>query len=120
PCPTGDYCDATNTCQPGCSADTDCAGQTCIDHVCTGVCSQDQTQCSGNVVQGCSPMGAWQSMATCSGALPVCLNGACVQCARASLQCVANSFEECDSEGSWGPLTACVNQTCVGGLCTGV
>lgn len=84
-------------------------------------CSMSAIQCAGLQPQTCVS-GVWiNSGGACSGATPVCLNGACAACSPGTVQCSSTTQPEtCGSTGTWQNATACVNQACVSGACTGV
>jgi hypothetical protein len=109
-------CDGGTSCGAEC-----CVDRACVAGACTGVCAPGQTQCVGTVVEQCDSSGLWQNQTTCSGATPVCWNGACAECSPGVAQCTTtNGAQTCGASGTWGPVTACSGQTCVVGVCTGV
>jgi hypothetical protein len=98
-----------------------------------GVCtpSAKPTKCGAKETpQLCNASGQWEDVATgaCSGATPVCLNGACVACApnASPTQCSSNNTPQfCNPSGQWesvpsgacsGATPACLNGVC--GTCT--
>ena len=96
-----------------------CTNQACVAGACTGVCAPGATQCSGNGVETCSASGHVgprrrvhepdvRSAASARGRAP-----------RARRSARATACETCNASGSWGTASACTNQTCVGGVCTG-
>ncbi|MCL2449838.1 MAG: SUMF1/EgtB/PvdO family nonheme iron enzyme [Polyangiaceae bacterium] len=101
--------------------DCGCVDQACVDGTCRGVCSPNQVECQGQQPVVCSPLGAWQSSGdACSGATPVCLNGACVTCAPGSVQCDGAQPQVCDAAETWQNTgDACSESTpvCVNGAC---
>ncbi len=54
-----------------------CVGQTCVDGSCRGECEAGQAGCVGNTPRICDANGKWVSEAACSGAMGICLEGAC-------------------------------------------
>jgi hypothetical protein len=50
----------------------------CTGGNCTGECSPGTKQCDGKTPRTCDAAGAWKADATCTGALPQCSGGACV------------------------------------------
>ena len=95
-----------------------CPAQACVSGACTGACSPETTQCSGNGVETCNSGGTW-------GAAQACTNQTCVSgtgtgtctglCAPNQTHCTSLTKEQtCNFSGAWGPDTACANKTCVG------
>jgi hypothetical protein len=92
---------------------------------CTGTCKPSGNVCSGNTITWCDATGTPKSMA-CTGSMPVCLSGSCVQCSPNAVQCctAGNGFagnQTCGASGTWGTCNACggnSSYTCSGaGVC---
>lgn len=66
-------CDATGQWHDGGVCPYVCTGGNC-----TGECSPGTKQCDGKIPRTCDGTGAWKADATCTGALPQCSGGACV------------------------------------------
>jgi hypothetical protein len=86
-----------------------------------GACTVGSLSCSGAQPQICNNAGTWQNVgAACTGSMPACLGGACVDCTPGSLGCNGQQPEKCDATGTWQNMgAACSGQACVGGSCTG-
>src|SRR3984957_4572444 len=85
-----------------------------------GPCKPGSVQCLGNAIQSCDTSGKWQTMTSCSGTTPVCLDAGCVACAPGSTQCASGGVQTCGASGTWGGTVDCTDQACVSGKCTGV
>ncbi len=71
-------------------------------------CSVGALNCNGVQPQECTASGTWHDVGLpCSGSLPFCLAGACVECTPGSSVCSANAVETCSSTGQWGGPVAC-------------
>jgi sulfatase modifying factor 1 len=97
--------DAPTEAIPSDGSDASEGGSACLD---------GQGRCLKSIPQMCTS-GAWVSApAACSGADPVCLNGACVACSPTTTQCSENGIETCGSSGQWGAAVPCASsQTCL-------
>jgi formylglycine-generating enzyme required for sulfatase activity len=110
----GEWTDHGNACTgstPVCSAG-DCL-----------LCLPGTLRCDNQQPQQCDSTGAtWSNEGlACSGSAPVCLNGSCVACNPGDVTCSGQQPLQCGSGGSWENAgAACLNQACVGGMCTGV
>jgi hypothetical protein len=85
------------------------------------VCSSGATGCVGSTPETCSG-GQWVlADASCGGAAPICLAGACVPCTPGTTGCTGNASATCSSTGQWTGTVDCTatNQTCIAGTCTG-
>ena len=80
-------------------------------------------QCAdGNTPQVCMS-GDWANQTDCTGSLPVCLSGNCVQCAPGTFLCTGGQAVPCTANGSWESSgTSCDSlQTCTTNSgCTGL
>lgn len=83
-------------------------------------CTMGDVRCSGSQPQTCVN-GVWLANgAICSGALPVCLDGACVECSPGAKSCASPSQPStCNSTGAWATGAACSSSTqeCFEGTC---
>lgn len=68
------------------------AGGSCDGAGACVYCTPGEKRCTGVVPETCDANGQWTAAAACSGADPICLSGACVQCAAAA-DCVASTNE---------------------------
>jgi hypothetical protein len=109
-CGTGQLCDSTpgvnqGTCAPVVPA---CAAKSGGDLACDGLV---RVQCGPDLV-------STTTIETCPF---VCTPSACTMCVpNNDKQCAENVPQTCDGGGQWQGTTACVGQTCNGGVCVGV
>ncbi len=83
-------------------------------------CSVGALACSGAQRQTCKGSGGWKNVgAPCSGATPVCLAGACVQCKPEDVRVYGAGVESCGPTGDWGSPAACQGSTCLAELASG-
>ena len=83
-------------------------------------CTTGVTRCSGLQPQTCVSDIWLGNGAACSGAISVCLSGACVTCAPGETKCVSSTQPQtCSSTGTWqddavcdGTASACLDGTC--------
>ena len=110
-------CDVTGgaygACACGGDAGTD--GRAPPDSSFDAGCTNGASACLGAIPEECTA-GMWVTSAACSGADPVCLHGACVQCAPSATRCSGGTPETCSDAGSWQPQAACA---CTEILCAG-
>jgi alpha-tubulin suppressor-like RCC1 family protein len=100
------------------------------DCLCTGNCNACTQNCNcGKNANACiTNCTAGQNAAACTTNCNACHNnnvckGSIMQdCAPGMTRCdpSSNGVDTCTLAGTWGTTVACVNQTCVGGACTGV
>ncbi len=50
---------------------------TCKSGACTGECTPGDSQCVGNFIRTCSPLGQWQTAVPCPTGAPRCIAGMC-------------------------------------------
>jgi len=111
------------TCTDGVYVDTkECPG-VCSAGECVGDCRPDSKRCkagSSNLPEVCSASGEWGAGATCEGASPICLNGACVACEQGDKRCSPEGRPQlCTEFGSWEDQQPCGSElpACVAGEC---
>ena len=105
----------------------------CNDGICDAiqgqcdVCAPNEFSCmSATEVLTCDRDGQQQTMQPCtqltSASTPLCndVKDACVACIAPSSSCVDRTREQaCTEDGTWASPTACANQTCYQGKCSG-
>ena len=80
-------------------------------------CVSGTLACLGATPETCVAT-QWVLWAACEGAEPICLHGACVECAPGATRCSAGTAEICDVAGGWQPQAACsCTETFCGGAC---
>lgn len=70
-----------------------------------------QACADGNTPQLCVS-GEWQNQTDCSGTLPFCLNGNCVECEQGTFQCSGGYAYPCNANGSWESSGTSCSSTC--------
>ncbi len=116
----GDACGATRNCcnslvcTNGVCAHPAPVGPTCDPETCAGGCCDGST-CKASSAESCGANGV--ACAVCSGAKPMCANGACAECASSS-DCVvtsdtcSNGVCRCGSTGPCGGGLVCAGSIC--------
>ncbi|MBI3201081.1 MAG: hypothetical protein HYZ29_06005 [Myxococcales bacterium] len=79
------------------------AGGSCDGSGACVYCTPGETRCTGAVPETCDTKGQWSAGKACAGSDPICVAGACVQCA-ASSDCTASTND-------------CLTVTCTGNKC---
>jgi alpha-tubulin suppressor-like RCC1 family protein len=72
--------------------------------------------CAGQVPETCVRRGGVLASSACTGAQPVCMNGACAQCSPNANRCSGNAVQTCGADGSWGNRSICPG-LCFAGQC---
>lgn len=87
-----------------------------------GGCATGAVRCSGAQPQTCVD-GVWLANGSiCSEALPICLEGTCVECDPGSRSCATQAQPRaCDTSGTWALEAVCSDATplCSAGACAG-
>jgi hypothetical protein len=121
----GDVCSAGSTqcadggvqdCVDGTwTAPVPCTSSVCSMGQCTGTCTPNTAQCSGNSVQRCDSTGHLGTPGPCVS--QACVAGACQGvCVPGGTRCEDGGTESCALDGSWSALAACgTHQACTGG-----
>jgi hypothetical protein len=89
------------------------------DDALVGPCQTGDQSCEGQTPATCVD-GAWVlAEEACTGALPWCLDGACVACSPGLVGCGANTPRTCAADGSWVYGDPCSASTplCLDGAC---
>lgn len=93
-----------------------CQGKACGGECKPGARSCDESDATLKLL--CNAEGQWAAEGNCS--VGECSNGTCTSCAGSETQCTADSkaVQTCE-DGSYGEPTACTDQICIDGACTG-
>jgi len=78
-------------------------------------CVSGTLACLGATPETCVAT-QWVLSAPCGRTQPICLQGACVQCAPGATRCSGGTAELCDVAGAWQPQAAC---SCTETFCDG-
>ena len=95
-----------------------CTNSVCSMGRCSGTCTPNTAQCSGNSVQRCDSTGHLGTPGPCVS--QACVGGACQGvCIPGSTRCLDGGAEACAADGSWGTPVVCgAHQACTGGGAT--